>query len=359
MRNLWVKGFFFLALLGLGLQIQPVSAQESEDVITCDHDRGKSTDNFFGYARLFTTPVFVCDCSAVSLLAEVGPKNYRIGGTYGFFACDQHRFKVGVEYLQQKFHYKYITGKTSKWQRQWAVGAKYQYLFNDCCDPCDPCCCNWLSGIQLSTAFSNCNSHHLKTLICDDPPFIARNLSNSWFVDGEVGVILTPWECGSIIVGLSYDYVRYGKNVRDNEALIHEHGHKIVQGVGGSIEFDQKFCGCYGLHILAQFKRPYNYFEALLSWTKRTACGDLIVGVFGAHTWGKCNLNSSSAAGVELGFAFGIDGCCNIVWCDPCSDPCDCCNPCIYSELSDWVSSPAVYMPEVLSIANEGRNESA
>lgn len=361
MRKLLVKSAFFLALLAIGLQVLPVAAQESEEIITCDHSRGKTTDNFFGYARLFTTPVFVCDNNAISLMAEVGPKNYRLNGTWGFI-CDQHHFKIGAEYLWQKFHYKWITGKTERWDRQWAIGAKYQYLFDDCCcDPCDcnPCCCNWIDGIQISAAYSNSPGHHVSTLICNDPPFVARNLGDSWFAGAEIGAIFSPWECGTIIVGVGYDYVRYCKNIHGDVFEESAHGHKHCSGVGGSIEFDQRFCCNWGLHVIAQFKRPFNYLEGLLSYTYRTDCGDLLLGVFGAHTWGKCGLNSSSAAGVELGFAFGIDNCWNFVWCDPCSCPSDCCNPCAYSELSDWVSLPAVYIPEVLTVPNQLLDESA
>ena len=351
MAKLLVKCAFFLALLGLGLQTQNLSAQEPP----LPHGTGKTTDNFFGYARLITTPVFVCENSAVSLLLEAGPKNYRANGTWGF-SCDCQRFKIGAEYLVQKLNYNYGTGKVSRWTRQWAVGADYQYLFNDCCcDPCDcdpcSCCCNWIQGIQVGGAIANADSHHLSLIIPDDPPFVSRNLSGSWFLNGDIGLIIRPWECSTLIVGIGYDYVRYNRNIHGiNE---NHHGHKNVSGVGGYVEFDQKFCGCYGFHILAEFKRPYNYLEALIDWTKRTDCGDFSVGVFGAHTWGKCNLASSSAAGVELRWAFGIDNCCNFVWCDPCSDPCDCCCPCEYSELSDWVSSPAVYIPEVLNIPNQ------
>lgn len=351
MGQLLVKGAFLLALLGLGLQAHSLNAQEPP----LPHGTGKTTDNFFGFARFVTTPVFVCENSAVSLLAEAGPKNYRVNGTWGFSCQNQQRFKIGAEYLVQKLHYNYGTGKVSHWTRQWAVGANYQYLFNDCCDPCscDPCscCCNWIQGIQLNGAVSNADRDHLHVIIPDDPPFVSRNISGSWFVNGDIGVILKPWECGTLIVGIGYDWVRYNRNITGiNE---NRRGHKNVAGVGGSVEFNQKFCGCYGFHLLAEFKRPYNYLEALVDWTKRMECGDLSVGLFGAHTWGKCNLASSSAAGVELRFAFGIDNCFNSVWCDPCSDPCDCCNPCQYSELSDWVSSPAVYMPEVLNIPNQ------
>lgn len=363
MRKLLVKGAFLMALFGFGLQMQSLAAEGGGHDRECHHSRGKTTDNVFGYARYTSTTALVCDNMAFSSLSELGSKNYRTNATWGFFCQDQHRFKIGAEYLQQKFHHRFSTGKTEKWSRQWAVGAKYQYLFDQCgdscsCNPCfcDPCLCNsswydWIEGIQVSTAYSRADKHSLRKLDCDYSR-VSRNLSGSWFLNGEVGAIMTPWECGKIIVGLGYDYVRYNENIHGSHNK-HRHGHKHVSGVGGSIELDQKFCGCYGLHVLTQFKKPYNYFEALVSWTKRTECGDLKLGLFFAHTWGKCNLNSSSAVGAELDFSFGIDGFCNLVCCDPFSILENCCNPCEYSELNDWVSAPAVYMPETLTKTNE------
>lgn len=328
----------FAFAMGLMCLSIPADAQETRH---CNHSKARSRHNFFPCVRFVLTPVFLENDSAVSLLAEVGPRNYRLNGTYGFFSNEQHRFKFSGEYLAEKLQYKFESGKTRRWMHQLGLGGKYQYWFQ---------CPGIIKGLQLHGVYSNSYNHKLGRVHCTSENLtLKRRIAGAWFYAVEGGVVLTPWECGTFVASISYDQVQYKRQ--------HQSKHR-VSGVGATFELTQKLAYDYTLVARAEFKRPFNYLEALLSWNHQCGCGDLTLGIFGSHTWGKSRLPSATSAGIELGFNFGVTGlnCGTSPCCDPCGVSCyDPCAPvcCDRGDLAAWVASPAVYMPIVLAIADE------
>lgn len=311
-----------------------VSAQEEEETTVCDHSTGKTDDTFLGYARFILTPIFVCDDAAISILGEAGPRNYRINGTWGTI-CDNSRFKIGGEYLTQNINYNFPDGHHKHWRQQFAFGAKYQYYL-DCPEWC-------VQGVQVTGYYSHSHSHGLPDYVCNSGRItgpISRGVAGAWALGADVGVIIEPWCCAQLIASVGYDNVNYKR---------HQEGRKRVSGVGGALCFEQGLFWNLRAHIDAYFKRAYNALEAKLSWTRCLSCGELEIGIFGGHVWGKSRLPSTSNAGVELGFAFGVDSCCQFVGIE-CN--CDCCGEGNY--LARWVRDPAVYMPQVLAISEFG-----
>ncbi len=324
---------FLLALFTL--QLQYAGAEQVEG--NCDHDIGKSYDNFFAYARVRPIATLDCDNGGLALLGEMGARNYRFNGTYGFFSDNCHRFKLGAEWLTQKIHYKFSSGRALRWTHQVGVGGKYQYWF-EC-----PSCFN---GIQLALGYSHAMARRLPEVIClAQGSDLERRVSDSIFWNAEAGVIMAPLECGNLILSISYDNIRYHREHQDTKRL---------SGVGFSLDYTQKIWCQLVLDIKAQIKRPYNYLEAMLNWTERFECGDLTIGVFGNHVWGKYKLPSSSAAGGEVRFTFGINPC---SWFNCCNNGCnDCCEQvCCYDscELANWIADPAIYRPQALAIGDQ------
>lgn len=288
-------------------------------------ENSHSKNNVFGVARLRLTPVF--DGHAASLFADLGPKNYRANLTWGTIMCE-HSFKVGAEYLAQKYNLNRHHDnddecghdKNRKWVQQWAVGADYQYSLE--CGECG----EYVKAVRLSGEYSqgtrkNIREHHY--------------LAGSDFYVVEGGAVLQPWECSNLYVGVNYDAIRY------------EHGHhsdhhnKWKGQCGGTIEFKQTYCHDYALEINAQFRKPYNYLEGVLSWNTDTCYGNVDAGLIVGYTWGKDKIPNSTLVGVELGLSFGPI--------DFCHD--NCCNyapGCESQELIDWVTHTAVYIPQVL-----------
>ena len=298
------------------------------------HSSGKTYDNFFGGARLVLTPFSLCENVGVSALAEAGSNNYRFNGTLGVFACDQYRFKFSGEYLTQRIHYKFSSGKSRHWVQQYALGSTYQYHMDDC---------GCLKGIQLNGCYSQAKNHHLKEEAChDEKQFVDRRIAGSWNMDVEAGLVIAPWQCANLILSAGYDQVRYRREFFEKLRL---------SGAVATVKFEQQLGWGLALDVIAEFKRPYNYLEGLLSWGDRFSCGDLSLGVYAAHTWGKYHLPSSTAVGGELRWSWGVDSSCyaSCAPCDPCASICSCNR----EELVAWLNRPAVYIPEVLAIAEQ------
>lgn len=293
--------------------------------------REKTKDNYFPIARLVTTPVFITEDASLSFLSEGGPRSYRINGTIGFIPDCQNRFKFSGEYLSEKLHFGFEDGRSHRWVHQYALGGKYLYTF-DC-----PC---FFEGLELGLDYS----HAINKSLSDDF-FDQRNIAGSWSWTTQAGLWVQPWDCANFLLAITYDQVAYNRKVV---------GRKRVSGVGMTLDYNQRILNNFLVDVYFQFKQAYNHLGGSLRWLKRFHCGDADLGVFAYHVFGKRRLPSSTTAGIELGFAFGI--------CDCTLAPIGSCgysdcgfNTCSYevSDLVLWGSVPAVYKPQVLSISDE------
>ncbi len=295
-------------------------------------------DNFFPVAQVVLTPVFLCEDAGFSLLMEGGPRSYRFNGTLGVISCEQHRFKVGGEYLSQRFHHKFSHNdcyheKTHNWVHQWAIGGKYQYIF------CDDYC-NWLKYFEFGGYYAKAKNKELEPIEYSCYT-ICRSIlgARSWGLEAGTAID-TCWNNGSLYFAINYDQVKFQK---------HHFCHKDINGVGATIALDQPLWCDVSFGLEYQYKRAYDFLEALLNWTNRMECGDLSLGIFYNYVWGKEHINSSNTLGLSLGFTFGVDN-----WslfgdcCAPCDTDC-CVADC--SDLANWIAAPAVYMPQVITRA--------
>lgn len=352
------KMFFLLACLMAttiaNLYTVPVSADDHH------HSSKGTNDNFFPLAQVVLTPVFISEDAGFSLLMEGGSKSYRFNGTFGFRLCEQHLFKVGGEYLSQKFHYKfghedhgddshdlhYEHNKKQHWTPQWAVGGKYRYLF------CDDCC-NWLKFFEFDGYYAHAENKNLRDHHDNDQSSYDRDSfrqilgGKSWGLEAGTAID-TCWNNGILYVGIDYDQVRFKKHRNKHDYNEHREN-KDISGVGATVALEQPLWCDISFGLKYQYKRAYDYIIGLLNWSNQMECGDLDLGVFVNHVWGKEHINSSTTLGFTVGFTFGIDdwslfGDC----CAPCDTDC-CIADC--SDLSAWIAAPAVYMPQVISRA--------
>jgi len=336
------KMFFLFACL-----IAVISANFYPAKAQADGDR--SRDNFFPIAQVVLTPVFLSEDAGFSALLEGGSRSYRFNGTLGVISCEQHRFKAGGEYLSQKFrnefghHHDFYHHKTHEWEHQWAVGGKYQYVI------CDECF-NWLKYFQFAGYYSRAtdrdHKHH------EDSDFHRKVFgAKTWGLEAGTAID-TCWNNGSLYVAINYDQVKFEKNHHNNN---HHNHRKEINGVGATIALDQPLWCDVSFGIEYQYKRAYDFIEALLNWTNRMECGDLTLGIFYNYVWGKEHINSSNTLGFSLGFTFGMDN-----WslfgdcCAPCDTDC-CVADC--GDLAHWISNPAVYMPEVIARCHSDHNQ--
>lgn len=327
-----LRMLFLVAVLVTNSVYASSTSSSSSSVAECQEKTRTTTQNFFSFGRINLQPVLIGENSAIGILGEIGEKNYRINGTYGLFLGDNHRFKAGGEYLSQKIQFRYLSGKERKWVDQWAAGGKYQYLID--CLPM-PIFKDFVRGVQVSGYYSEARNHRPASVLCPNANIaIFRHIVGAQQWNAEGGLIIQPW-CTATIIGTGgYDEFRFHRHFSKR--------HKF-SGVSGTLYFNQRMWFNLSADVKAEFRKAYNYVEGMLSWGNHFCFGDLSVGVFGSHTWGKSNIPSVSTAGGELRFAFGVDRS------SRCKCECREANDVCPSYLAQWVASPAVYIPQVFA----------
>lgn len=332
--------FKYFLLIALAAQFHLISSNDTEKPPYL-HDCNPTDNNFIPNFRFnFTSQPTILDNILVSFLGEIGKYNYRINGTIGSQLDFHQRVKFSFEYLRQRLAYRFSTGTHNQWVLQGAFGAAYQYQIED----------YWLTSMEFSAYYSFAPSHHLHRIqFSDDTLTVFRNIAGSDAFGLKIGGSMEPWCLANLTVAVDYDNVKYRKKYS------HEH---YVAGLGGVVELNQ--CLPYGFNFdaVAEIRRPFNYYRALLNWTTAMKCGFAGIGVFGSHTEGKrYHLPNNTTAGIEISYSFGNPSVCTDLYCsDTYNENCmygynECgdLNPC----LTAWVRQPAVYMPQVLAVPDE------
>lgn len=326
---------FLINFIFLFVSLMPLQGQQ-----TCDHSTTRTQNLLIPNFRFTVVPRRVTDNSAVSILGEVGRRNYRFSGTFGAFLGCNSLFKVTGEYLQQKLGYNFRSGKSLRWMRQYAIGTTFRHTFCDC----------FISDAEINGFYSFAPGHHLGSKACVDRR-IFRHIAGSSGYGFSIGAGFIPWQCAHFQIDANYDNIIYHRKFKHNNH---------VEGFGGCVDFYQKVFSDFGLGLRGEFRRPFNYYKASLNWTC-PSYPELSIGIFGSHFRGKSKLPSNTSAGIELSYIIG-DYCCRDMCCDYLEgiynpfaeadypmmvlDECD-------SRLKAWTSQPAVYLPEVLAIAEE------
>jgi hypothetical protein len=335
----------------------------------CHHSRGRTDNELIPDARLVLTPAALTENVAVSVLGEVGRRNYRINGTLGFLFGASHYLKFSTEYLTQKLGYRFSSGKTEHWMHQTAVGGEYQ---KDIKSP-------WLNNVLAQGFYSFAPNHDLRRKRCVEVcelTRICRHIAGSHAGGGALGATFIPWKSARFQLRGNYDYVLYDRKCR----------HKLhVSGFGGSFAYLQEL-GCnFDFSTIAELRTPFYYFEGLINWHAPRTWQGFTIGLFGSHTQGRHHLPNNNVAGIQLSYLFGFRGLSkNANQRSPSQNtnkksfwkrgpsknanqksPSENTSPsCLHlgtvfnSSLASWVSTPAVYLPEVLAIADQKRKKS-
>lgn len=281
--------------------------------------------------------------NAFSVLGEAGVKNLRVGGTYGWQFLDNQRIKFSAEYLRQKITYGFFSGNVHQWVDQGAVGAGYQW---------DIACNNYFPQFDLSAYYSYAPSKNLSTVngifsngAGNVVPFIdERHIAGSNAAGLEPGITVSPWSSGRLSLDLNYDHVHYRKRYVPSEN---------ANGLGGTIKLDQGVYEGVDINLAAAFRQPFNNYFAKLAWTP-SQYNNWRFGIDGSYTVGKETLPDTYNAGINIDYLFDC----------PSAHPAislkgESFMPMFASSESvsrtrfvNWVGNPAVYMPQVLAIAD-------
>jgi hypothetical protein len=265
----------------------------------------------------------VGDYTYYSLAGEAGARNYRLDGTLGWNLQEDLRLKFSAEYLWQKLMYSFTRGTTLQMSSQVAVGGRLEY---------DYFVYDEMPTVSLTGYFSDTPGKAIALGF--------GNLVASQSYGLAPGVTIQPWKGSKFGAELFYDIVRY-ETISDD-----------VHGVGVGGRFNQALMVDLDLDISASVRQPYNVYQANLNWTNDQSYGEWIVGLGAGYTIGKSGLPSSYNIAVNVNFLAD--------WGQPATSAKKHAN--VKDDyrtsqpdqigLKQWASESAVYMPEVLTVAD-------
>lgn len=315
---------------------------------------GSDQTDLIPVLRVGVVPRFFNDTTAIAVLGELGRQQNRINATLGFPLAERHHFKFGGEMLNEELSYHFPYDHAKAWTRQYAAGAAYRMDLNF-----------WgFTSLEVSGRWSNAQGRqvhkfqrkpqrarfHAGRVYRRPSPNFYRSIGDSKAYGFTAGLSIEPWYWAVLSASGTYDKVDYSrKHMAD----------KVVSGFGGIVSFEQRFTPSISLGLKGEFRAPYTYYEGNLKWTAVLCSTDVSVGIFGGHTQGRRNLPSSTVAGIEIGFDFGLTGCSVTRSVGVCGNSPDYfCRESICGQSRNnlqWQAAPAVYMPEVLAISQQYR----
>jgi hypothetical protein len=259
---------------------------------------------------------------ALSLMGEGGVRNGRAGATAAFQLNSSSRLKLSGEFLAQKLTFGFKSGHLSRWVEQGAFGLDYEWLTNN----------PILKAIDCTLYTSYAPSKKLSSTPLGSSQLL-RRITGSSAMGGGVGIVWMPFQDNLIKINLDWDHLRLRRKFSH---------HKTLSGLGGELSYTLRLPYSIDLTFQGQCRRLFNYLGGRIDWKSPLGNPQATLALFGGHTQGRDRLPNSSIIGLELSYLFS----CSCLPCEerPLWDPLD---------LVSWAQIPAVYMPEVLAIAEE------
>lgn len=308
----------------------------------------------------------VTDDTAFSVAGEAGLRNLRLGGTFGWEFDYNQRIKASAEVLRQKITYSFFSGRESPWLNQTAVGLDYQYDFRN------------YEPFNTLFDLSGYYSHAPSTVLGVDtgtyipagsstpiPFYDVKRIAGSHAAGVSPGITIATLEGTRVGAEINYDNVHYDTKYRSGENGI---------GWGGTVKLNQAITQDISVGAQAAVRAPFNNYQADIALDNVDFYGTWVFKLFGAYTIGKNSLPTTYNVG--LGADYLIDAKNNCGGCsrsEPMQDfkgeknqrpykdfkgykdytPCD--PPeMVDKDFLSWISVPAVYLPQVLAIAEDG-----
>lgn len=280
--------------------------------------------------------------AAFSIIGEAAPKNYRLNLTAGFKIDEVSRIKLTAEFLEQDIKYGFVLGDTTRWMKQYAAGLDYEYFVG----------CSRDHSIEIAGYGSYAPSRNLgeasgfvtyDTLTGPTTVIYTTNqrIAGSAAYGLLGGVNFYLWPGSKVGVDLRYDNVNY-RRVYDPDYP--------ARGFGGTVKLQQLFGDHVRINLLGELRRPFANYEASLNWDNFYYHGRWGAGIFGRYTYGRTLLPNTWNAGLNLDYF--ID-CTPVVIRDYKNLKSEATTGPIDTDFLNWVHDPAVYMPQVLAIADE------
>jgi hypothetical protein len=269
--------------------------------------------------------------SAFSFSGEAAVENLRASGTFGWEIFDNHHLKFSLEYLWQELDYAFFAGNNNGNVTQGAVGADYWYEV--------PTSSFLKPSLTLNAFYSTAGNVRITTLSGQfvNNAGVTQSYTNVQSVTGSnasglsPGINIHPWWGTEAGLNLNYDRVHYNT---------HNQVSPNVRGMGGTVYLKQYLTDHLAVEGSAANRKPFNFYEAALAWNASPCSNPWSLKLGASYTKGKNTLPSSYNLG--LIFDYFVDAAPqfrNDVHID--------------GAFLHWMAKPAVYMPEVLAIADD------
>ncbi|HHF7376097.1 TPA: IPT/TIG domain-containing protein [Legionella bozemanae] len=278
---------------------------------------------------------------ALSALGEYGSGQYRLNGTLGYGFSPLAQMKFTAERFGQRLPFQFDSGDIESRVHQDAYGVRFQQLFN----------LPFLQGFNLGGYYADASSKELNPIIftsngdncggfvsdlqCINYRHLAGATSTG--ADAGIDVLLTP---STLVSGsLYYDQVRYNP-------IFSPVSEEDRNGLGGGIKLNQLLGERLKLTGEATVREIYDTYQAGFSWLpnfQKMKLG-IELSLFGQHVTSHNTTPDNNSIGLQVNFL--ADG-------NKRYDERHRWGSQRLSDITQWVSTPAVKMNQVFVIAEQ------
>lgn len=276
--------------------------------------------------------------SAFSIAGEAGLRSGRISGTLAWKIGDYQRFKATAEYLWQHIEFGFFPANAEAWGQGENAGVEYQY------DTSYPF---FHPQIGFNAYISN---SPVKIFGIEQGTFTnAQGVMQNFVVNRRatgarayaVGPVMTVdlWPNSKLRGEVNYEVVGY-----DNDWPVNQN----AKGFGFTGNLQQLIAETVAAGVVVAIRQPFNSYAANITWVNIPQLRNLTVSAYGEYTVGKHTLPDTYNMGLAVNFFLDrrteiVDIAANNV---PITRP-------VVDNLLAFTSLPAVYMPVVLSVADQ------
>lgn len=272
------------------------------------------------------------EATAIALLGEYGPDQYRMSGTTGFQMYPEGRLKLTAEYLNQTLPFNFDSGDIDEAVSQTAYGFDFEHKMNQ----------SLLRDLTVGGYYAKAPNVSLETLnfIADDGLEYEnqRNLAGATSEGMDFGAHLKMSPTTMLDAKLYYDSVEY--NTEFTESSTYD-----TSGLGVGVQLDQLINDSAKISLSGEVRQIYDTFGLSLDFAPNyTKNLGMTFSLTASEVISSNETPDSTSVGLQVNFLSdnpskksyytpdGVTG---------------------FQALDEWVKTPAVYMQRVMIIAEQ------
>lgn len=273
--------------------------------------------------------------AAMALDGEYGPNQQRINATLGQLFGKNNMLKITGEYLRQKLDFSFDSGAISQWVGQQAYGAMYTYVL--------PHNSIFLAGITADVSYSMASSKDLATKYFHDTGGAAyanfRRIAGGVDEHADLGVNVLRQFWTSVNLAVNYDVVKYATKYNKISSN--------TRGFGAVIGLQQLITHFTKLQTNLNYNKAYQDYKVELDQLFPFNNSQLQLSLSGEHllTAGSGDFSRDNRVQLGASYSFGMSGKSKGYDLGGSLDS--------SQDLLNWTETPAVYMPQVLAVADQ------